>query len=85
MTKGLAMCDKCDYFISVEDAYKQGRADATKELPTQLYYDGWNDGYKQGRADGIRSTFDAIKSMLKMGIPIERIELLMADELKENK
>lgn len=32
-------------------AYQQGRADAQKELPTQLYYDGWNDGYKQGKAD----------------------------------
>lgn len=27
MSKGLAKCDKCDYFISVEEAYQQGRAD----------------------------------------------------------
>lgn len=31
MTKGLEQCDKCDYFISVEEAYKQGRADGIDE------------------------------------------------------
>lgn len=34
-------------------AYQQGRADATKELPTSLYCDGFNDGYPKGRTDMI--------------------------------
>lgn len=36
MSKGLEQCDKCDYFISVEDAYKQGRADAIDECISKL-------------------------------------------------
>lgn len=32
MNKGLEMCDKCDYFISVEEAYQQGRADKYQEI-----------------------------------------------------
>lgn len=27
--KGLALCDKCDYFVSVEEAYTNGKADGT--------------------------------------------------------
>lgn len=36
MSKGLEMCDKCDYFISVEEAYQQGRADAIAEFEPLL-------------------------------------------------
>ena len=32
MNKGLAECDKCDYFISVEEAYQQGAKDFTEWL-----------------------------------------------------
>ena len=36
MSKGLEMCDKCDYFISVEEAYQQGRADAIDDYTDWL-------------------------------------------------
>lgn len=38
-------CDNC--------MYEKGRADATKELPTSLYCDGFNDGYPKGKSDAI--------------------------------
>lgn len=37
--------------LEYDAIYQQGRADATKELPTSLYCDGFNDGYPKGRAD----------------------------------
>lgn len=37
MSKGLEQCDKCDYFISVEEAYKHGRADTFKEIEEAMY------------------------------------------------
>lgn len=37
MSKGLEQCDKCDYFISVEEAYNQGRADAIDEFAIWCY------------------------------------------------
>ena len=47
MNKGLELCDKCDYFISVEEAYKQGKADAIEEFRKFSYCKvceekGWN-------------------------------------------
>jgi len=45
-------CEEAQTYCSVaEKRYQQGKADATKELPTSLYCDGFNDGYEKGRAD----------------------------------
>lgn len=41
-------------------SYEQGREDATKELPTSLYCDGFNDGYSKGRADAIDEVLRAM-------------------------
>lgn len=34
--KGLALCDKCDYFVSVEEAYKNGKEDGKAEAIDEL-------------------------------------------------
>lgn len=61
MTKGLAKCDKCDYFISVEEAYQQGRADAEKEFQNSDY---WNDYIAKVIADTKTDAIDEIMEML---------------------
>lgn len=46
-------CDKCDYFISVEEAYKQGRADAIEEcikinhIAWEMYINDYSLGQKR--------------------------------------
>lgn len=51
------------YWFSKEQLDKHDakiRADATEELPTLLYYDGFNDGYVKGIADAIDEIFEKI-------------------------
>lgn len=62
----IAKCDGCKHEEEcremppcILDAYNKGRADATKELPTSLYYDGFNAGYKKGRSDKQREITSA--------------------------
>lgn len=55
MEKAEQEYDAREYELAQEYSrgYEQGKADATKELPTSLYCDGFNDGYPKGRADAI--------------------------------
>lgn len=55
MEKAEQEYDAREYDLAQEYSrgYEQGKSDATKELPTALYYDGFNDGYPVGRADAI--------------------------------
>lgn len=60
MAKGLEQCDKCDYFISVEDAYKQGYQDGGEDMEKakQIIIDGLLKQIEQIRADAIEEVIN---------------------------
>lgn len=59
----LGYCEEAQTYCSVaEERYQQGRADATKELPTSLYCDGFNDGYAKGKSDMLDKIIQAEKN-----------------------
>ena len=55
-----------EVFSMCLEHYQQGRADATKELPTSLYCDGFNDGYSKGRADAIDEVIKSLEAQFLM-------------------
>ena len=59
--KGLEICDKCDYFITVEEAYKNGRADAERDFQNSDY---WNDYLAQVIKNAKADEIDKCKQIL---------------------
>jgi len=77
----LGYCEEAQTYCSVaEDRYKQGRADATKELPTSLYCDGFNDGYEKGRADKYQEIISEYMLLTE-----EQVAEIRADSIEELK
>lgn len=79
---------KIAYPLTYDAIYNKGRADATKELPTSLYCDGFNDGYPKGKSDAIDELSKEIEYCLNCGMgkgkSLEHL-LKVAEKMKEQK